>query len=98
MAIYLNPSNIDFQRALNSNIYVDKIGLIEYTNKKIFTEQQFICVSRPKRFGKSMAANMLMAYYSKGCDSKKMCFNLKISKSELFEKQFEYSTIYLNKS
>lgn len=63
MGIYLKPGNIDFQQALNSKIYVDKSMLIEYENGVIYTEQKFICVSRPRRFGKSMAANMLTAYY-----------------------------------
>lgn len=72
VGIYVNPDNIDFQRAINSQIYVDKSGLIELTNAKLFTEQQFICVSRPRRFGKSMTANMLTAYYSSGCDSREM--------------------------
>ncbi len=97
MGIYLNPNNIDFQRALNSEIYIDKSGLIEYINKKLFTEQQFICISRPRRFGKSMAANMLTAYYSCGCDSKEMFSRLKIAKSESFEKHLNrYNVIHIN--
>ncbi len=97
MGIYLNPSNIDFQRALNSEIYIDKSELIKYTNKKLFTEQQFICVSRPRRFGKSMAANMLTAYYSTGCDSKEMFSQLKIADSESFEKHLnKYNVIHIN--
>lgn len=48
MGIYLNPDNMDFQMALNSEIYVDKSELIKQTNAHIFTEQRFICVSRPK--------------------------------------------------
>ncbi len=97
MGIYLNPSNVDFRRALNSEIYVDKSELIKYTNSKLLTEQQFICVSRPRRFGKSMAANMLTAYYSKGCDSKEMFSNLKIAKSESFEKHLnKYNVIHIN--
>lgn len=97
MGIYLNPNNIDFQRALNSDIYVDKSNLIEYTNKKIFTEQQFICVSRPRRFGKSMAANMLTAYYSRGCDSKEIFSGLKIAKAESFYKHLnKYNVIRLD--
>ena len=97
MGIYLNPGNIDFQRAINSEIYVDKSQLIEYTNKKLFTEQQFICVSRPRRFGKSMAANMLTAYYSRGCDSKEMFKNLKISKAGTFKKHLNrYNVIHIN--
>ena len=97
MGIYLNPGNIDFQRALNSDIYIDKSSLIEYTNKKLFTEQQFICVSRPRRFGKSIAANMLMAYYSLGCDSKEMFGKLKISNADSFEKHLnQYNVIHIN--
>lgn len=97
MGIYVNPDNIDFQRAINSQIYVDKSGLIELTNAKLFTEQQFICVSRPRRFGKSMAANMLTAYYSRGCDSRKMFSELKIAKSADFEKHLnKYNVIHIN--
>ena len=62
MGIYLNPSSIGFKRSLNSEIYVDKTGLIEKTNALLDTEQKVICVSRPRRFGKSMAVNMLSAY------------------------------------
>ena len=62
MGIYLNPSSIGFKRSLNSEIYVDKTGLIEKTNALLDTEQKFMCVSRPRRFGKSMAVNMLSAY------------------------------------
>ncbi len=64
MGIYLNPDNIDFKEALNSEIYVDKTGLIALTNKVIRTEQKYVCVSRPRRFGKSVTANMLTAYLS----------------------------------
>ena len=52
MGIYLNPSSIGFKRSLNSEIYVDKTGLIEKTNALLDTEQKFICISRPRRFGK----------------------------------------------
>ncbi len=97
MGIYLNPGNIDFQQALNSKIYVDKSMLIEYANSVIYTEQKFICVSRPRRFGKSMAANMLTAYYSRGCDSKEMFSRLKIAEAESFEKHLNrYNVIHIN--
>lgn len=97
MGIYLNPDNKDFQRALNSEIYIDKSELISYTNKVMNTEQQFICVSRPRRFGKSMAANMLTAYYSRGCDSKEMFQNLRIAQAPSFEKHLnQYNVIHVN--
>lgn len=97
MGIYLNPSNIDFQQALNSKIYVDKSMLIDYSNSVIYTEQKFICVSRPRRFGKSMAANMLTAYYSRGCNSEEMFSKLKISRADTFEKHLnKYNVIHIN--
>ena len=97
MGIYLNPGNESFQKALRSRIYVDKTELISYTNEVLGTEQGNICVSRPRRFGKSMAANMLSAYYSKGCDSRKLFENLCISEDENFEKYLNrYDVIFLN--
>ena len=72
MGIYLNPDNDGFWNAVRSEIYVDKTGLIAYTNRYMNTEQKFICVSRPRRFGKSMTLKMLAAYYSCGCDSSEL--------------------------
>ena len=69
MGFYVNPKNRGFWESIRSKIYVDKTGLIACTNEYINTEQKFICVSRPRRFGKSMALKMLAAYYSRGCDS-----------------------------
>lgn len=68
MGIYLNPGNDGFWEAVRSKIYVDKTGFIAHTNELIGTEQKFICVSRPRRFGKSMTLKMLTAYYSRRCD------------------------------
>lgn len=82
MGIYLNPGNVLFQYCLNSKIYVDKTELISYTNDFLNTEQKYVCVSRPRRFGKSMALKMLAAYYDKSCDSSGMFRNLKIGKTE----------------
>ena len=65
MGIYYNPGNQGFTSALHSQIYVDKSELILYTNSVIETEQRYICVSRPRRFGKSITAEMLAAYYNK---------------------------------
>ena len=97
MGIYLNPENIGFQKSLNSEIYIDKTELIAYTNKKLNTEQGYICVSRPRRFGKSMAANMLTAYYSRGCDSRELFQGLKIATHPNFEKHLnQYNVIHLN--
>lgn len=70
MGTYLNPDNTAFRKALNSEIYIDKTDLISITNSRINTTDCYLCVSRPRRFGKSMAADMLAAYYSRGCDSR----------------------------
>lgn len=97
MGIYYNPGNHGFERALNSQIYVDKTGFIEYTNTVLNSEQAYICVSRPRRFGKSMTAEMLAAYYDKGCDSKEIFQNLKISQHKEYEKYLnQYEVIYMD--
>ena len=97
MGVFVNPDNSAFQVALNSEIYVDKSGLIQYTNKVLNTLQGYICNSRPRRFGKSITANMLTAYYSKGCDSEAMFAGLEISKSDDFKKHLnKYDVIHID--
>ncbi|MCI6732426.1 MAG: AAA family ATPase, partial [Lachnospiraceae bacterium] len=97
MGIYLNPGNEKFEDAVSSEIYVDKSELIKYTNRVLKTEQKYICVSRPRRFGKSMAANMLAAYYGRNADSRKQFENLKIGKDASFMEHLnQYNVIFLN--
>ena len=97
MGVYLNPGNRLFAEAIGSEIYVDKTELIEHTNKVLGTLQKFICISRPRRFGKSMAADMLTAYYSKGCDSQDLFAGLKISEASDFKKHLnQYDVIHLD--
>lgn len=97
MGRFVNPNNSAFQVALNSPIYVDKTGLIAYTNSVLATMQGYICNSRPRRFGKSYAANMLTAYYSRGCDSEAMFAGLEISKSADFKKHLnKYDVIHID--
>lgn len=97
MGVYFNPDHSIFQKIINSDIYVDKTGLLAYTNSVINTMQGYVCVSRPRRFGKSIAANMLAAYYSRGCDSREMFSGFEIAKKDSFEKHLnQYNTIFLN--
>ena len=97
MGMFVNPDNLAFQAALNARIYVDKSGILNYTNSVLGSTDAFICNSRPRRFGKSMAANMLTAYYSRGCDSKKLFHSFEIAKDKDFEKYLnQYNTIFLN--
>ena len=97
MGMFLNPDNSAFQAVLNAKIYVDKSGLLNYTNSVLASTDAFICNSRPRRFGKSITANMLTAYYSKGCDSEKMFSELEISEAEDFKKHLnKYDVIHLD--
>ena len=97
MGIYLNPDNKGFRQAIRSEIYVDKTGMIKYTNKCLNTEQKYICVSRPRRFGKSMALKMLAAYYSRGCDSAELFQGYAIKRDKTFlEHLNQYDVIFLN--
>ena len=97
MGIYLNPQNTLFQNMKNSEIYVDHSLMIENINKIINTENNKLCVSRPRRFGKSTDANMLVAYYSKGCDSSNIFKDLKISQTELYQKHLnQHNVIHIN--
>lgn len=97
MGIYLNPDNEGFAGAVRSQIYVDKSELLTYTNKVLNTEQRYICVSRPRRFGKSMAANMLAAYYCRTCDSDAMFSNLKIAQHVSYKEHLnQYDVLFIN--
>ncbi len=97
MGIHWNPNNELFKSAVNSEIYVDKTMLIDFTNHVLETEQKEICVSRPRRFGKSIAENMLVAYYSKGCDSKELFSQFRIAQTPDFEKHLnQHNVIYVD--
>lgn len=97
MGRFVNPDNSAFQVALNSKIYIDKTGLIEYTNSVLDTSDAYICNSRPRRFGKSYTANMLAAYYSKGCNSEEMFSGLDISRKSDFKTHLnQYDVIHID--
>jgi len=81
MGAYLNPGNMRFQIAVNSEIFVDKSEMIGYLNSLINTNQRYVSVTRPRRFGKSMAADMLCAYYGKVDDSRTLFENCKLAKN-----------------
>ena len=97
MGRFLNPDNGAFSEAVNSEIYIDKTRLLEYTNQVINTTSKFICNSRPRRFGKSMTADMLSAYYSRGCVSKELFKNYEISTVSSYEKNLnKYDVIHFD--
>ncbi len=97
MGIYLNPGNEGFKEAVRSKIYVDKTGLIGCVNERIGTLDKYICVSRPRRFGKSMALKMLAAYYDRSCDSEELFAGFQIADDPSFREHLnQYDVIYLN--
>lgn len=98
MGIYLNPDNDNFNKFVKTGTYVDKTGLIKELNLLIDNSaRDFVCVSRPRRFGKTIAEDMLAAYYSKGADSRKLFEPYKIAKSESFDSLLnKYNVIHID--
>ena len=96
MGKYLNIGNAGFE-AVRKGIYVDKTEMISYINGILGTTDKMMCVSRPRRFGKSFAAKMLCAYYDKSCDSRELFEGLDISKDATFKTYLnKYLVIYLD--
>ncbi|MBR6394414.1 MAG: AAA family ATPase, partial [Ruminococcus sp.] len=93
MGIYVNPGNSAFQRIYNSE-YVDKTKLIDLINARIGTNNNLVCISRPRRFGKSFAAQTLSAYYDCSCDSHVLFDDKKIAKCKSYTKHLnQYNVI-----
>ena len=96
MGMYVNPGNSGFKRIAGSN-YVDKTMLIELMNERIGTDKCLVCISRPRRFGKSYAAKMLTAYYDCSCNSHGLFDNRKIAECDSYEKHLnQYNVISLD--
>ncbi len=96
MGTFINIGNAGFKRIRNSE-YVDKSGLISVVNGSLFTERCFSCVTRCRRFGKSMAAKMLCAYYDHSVDSRSLFTDLEIASDPSFEEHLnKYPVIYLD--
>ena len=93
MGTYVNPGTRNMEIDIDDEFYVDKSMLISLLNDKVESDDRFLCVSRPRRFGKTMAANMIAAYYSKGCDSHEVFSSLKISKDPTFEENINKYTV-----
>ncbi len=97
MGRFFNPTINVFQDALNDEIYVDKSGLLEYTNSVIDTTAKFICNSRPRRFGKSITADMLTAYYSTSFSAEENFARLEIGRCADFKKHLNrYNVIHID--
>ncbi len=95
MGIYLNPGCASFQMALDSEIYVDKTEMLRYVNSVVNTSQKYLAVSRPRRFGKSYAANMLCAYYGSE-ESRELFEKCRLAKTEGWDVHLgKYDVIHL---
>ena len=90
MGLYLNPNADAFKDDRNTRIYIDKSLVIDELNQLVSTKDDFVCISRPRRFGKSMVGNLISAYYSKGCDTRSIFSQMKIGQTPDYDK-------YLNK-
>ena len=86
MGTYLNPGKEAFEKAVKSDIFVDKTEMILYLNSVVNTKQQYISVSRPRRFGKSMTADMICAYYDREADSRSLFEHCKLAGTEPIKK------------
>ena len=96
MGTYLNPGNDGFSQILKGD-YIDKTGLMYQINSVIDTPRKLVCISRPRRFGKSFAAQMLCAYYDKTCDSGFLFDDLAIAKTDTYRKFLnKFDILYLN--
>ena len=97
MGHYLNPGTGLFEISLRSEIYIDKSRLIEQTNRYIKTQQRYLCVSRPRRFGKSMALDMLAAYYDRMEDTQNIFDKLEICQSQSYDQHLnQYDVLRIN--
>ncbi len=90
MGLYLNPNADALKQSLRNEIYIDKSLIIAELNKLAETDHDFICMSRPRRFGKSMVGNLISAYYSKGCDTRPIFSKMNIGQTPHYDE-------YLNK-
>ena len=96
MGMYVNPGNAGFAGILSGE-YVDKTGLIALVNAAIGTPNKLVCSTRPRRFGKTFAAESLVAYYTRGADSRSLFEGLDISRDPSFEKHLNaYNVIHLD--
>ena len=96
MGIYINPGNAGFEAIINGE-YIDKTGLISLINQNMGKSKNLICISRPRRFGKSYAAQMLCAYYDCSCDSSKLFNDLEISQTDSYTQNLnKYNVVSLD--
>lgn len=96
MGTYLNPGKAAYQMAVNSEIFIDKTEMIQYINSVVNTQQRFVSVFRPRRFGKTMAADMICAYYDRCTDSRDLFEKRKLAQNIDWDKYLgKFDVIHL---
>ena len=96
MGVLINPGNAGFTN-VRASTYVDKTGLIAEINKTICTKQKLTCISRPRRFGKSFATQMLCAYYDATRDSHALFDDLAVACDPSYEQHLNaYNVLYVD--
>ena len=99
MRMYLNTNKPleNYKDLFKSKYFIDKSSIIEILNEVIATSDKYVCITRPRRFGKSSVADMLGAYYTKDITSKNIFDTLKISNSIKYsENMNKYNVISLS--
>ena len=97
MGLYINPGNEAFKISVNDDIYIDQSGILAFTNDRIGKRKRYLCVSRPRRFGKSLTAEMLTAYYDRSCDSGSLFQGLEIAKDDSYAGNLnQYDVFFIN--
>ncbi len=99
MNLYLNTNTAleNYNQLVRSKYFVDKSNIIEKINNIVETSDKYICITKPRRFGKSSIINMIGSYYTKNHDSKDVFDKLDISKSDSYlEYLNKYNVINLS--
>ena len=97
MGDYLNPSSPRYEKLKKSKVFVDKTDIFEILNENLGKEKCFFCLSRPRRFGKSVTAQMICSYYARCQDSSSLFDNLKIASFDDYKKHLnQYDVIFIN--
>ena len=97
MGRFLNPGNGGFERIISEDTYVDKTGIIAYLNRWLNKSPRYVCVSRARRFGKTVAARTIRAYYDNSCDSRALFAPYEIARDPSYEEHInKYDVIGLD--
>ena len=97
MGEYLNPSSPRYDKLKKSKLFVDKTDIFEILNENLGKAKCFFCLSRPRRFGKSVTAQMICSYYARCQDSSSLFDNLKIASFDDYKKHLnKYDVIIIN--